>query len=43
MRQPDGVAESTPIADKAQLAGLLEGVFGLTLPAETEGLDRYLS
>jgi arylamine N-acetyltransferase len=43
VRRADGtVMATTPIADKAQLVGLLEGTFGLTLPPDIQGVDRYL-
>ena len=42
MRQPDGSAVTTAIVDKEQLVALLEGAFALTLPEDTQGLDRYL-
>lgn len=35
-------AVSTTIADKAQLCELLRGVFGLALPEDVDGIDRYL-
>jgi hypothetical protein len=43
VRKEDGSSESTKIKDKAQLEGLLVDVFGITLPSDTMGIDRYLS
>ncbi|KAL1524982.1 hypothetical protein AB1Y20_019858 [Prymnesium parvum] len=39
----DAVVESTQIRDKAHLLELLDSVFGLSFPADTVGLDRYLA
>jgi N-hydroxyarylamine O-acetyltransferase len=38
----ESVVQSSPIRDMAHLLELLETVFGLRLPADTAGLDRYL-
>ena len=40
---PGSEAATTAIATKAQLLELLTGVFGLELPENTHGLDRYLA
>eukprot|EP00802_Teleaulax_amphioxeia_P015436 Tamp_15526.p1 GENE.Tamp_15526~~Tamp_15526.p1 ORF type:complete len:352 (+),score=75.89 Tamp_15526:313-1368(+) len=43
IRQPDGTTQSTQIKTKGELEKVLTEVFGIALPTETEGLDRYLS
>lgn len=43
IRREDGTNVSTHITDKAHLEKLLTDVFGLTLPPDTEGIDRFLS
>ena len=42
VRRADGTNETSEILDKAQLVKLLDSVFGLTLPTELDGIDRYL-
>lgn len=42
VRRADGTSETSSISDKAQLLELLESVFGLTLPLDLDGIDRYL-
>ena len=42
VRAKDGMAQTTQVADCAHLTRLLNDVFGLNLPADTVGLDRYL-
>ena len=42
IRQRDGAVETRPIADRDELLTLLTTVFGIRLPEDTEGLDRYL-
>lgn len=42
VRQADGSAATTKVADEQQLLGLLASVFGLELPAGIAGVDRYL-
>eukprot|EP01043_Picozoa_sp_COSAG02_P013863 COSAG02_NODE_561_length_20308_cov_42.799495_8_plen_64_part_00 len=42
VRRADGTSETSDILDKAQLVELLESVFGLALPLDLDGIDRYL-
>lgn len=42
IRREDGSTEMTHIKDKAQLETLLQGVFGIKLPSDTQDIDRYL-
>ena len=42
VRNAGGQATTAPITSREQLLSLLAEVFGLTLPADTDGLGRYL-
>lgn len=43
VRKADGTSETSDILNKDQLVELLESVFGLTLPMEVDGIDRFLA
>jgi len=42
VRSCDGATDTTQVSDSAHLSQLLNDVFGLHIPAETQGVDRYL-